>query len=114
MQAREGPGPAQGGWRCRAATHTSKCSAFLQLRYTIKPRLSCFQFCGQRQQGSLLALAPCEMHTHRQAVCRPMQRHTHRRRASPAASNRSTGLRSRSMAEGRQKVTMPDSSDTAR
>jgi hypothetical protein len=32
---------------------------------------------------------------------------------SPAASNRSTGLRSRSMMEGRQKVTIPASSETA-
>ena len=33
---------------------------------------------------------------------------------SPAASNSSTGLRSRSMKEGRQKVTSPASSETAR
>lgn len=35
-------------------------------------------------------------------------------RASPAASNKSTGLFIRSMPEGQQKVTIPASSDTAR
>ena len=34
--------------------------------------------------------------------------------ASPAASNRSTGLRSRSMTRNQQKVTTPASSETAR
>ena len=34
--------------------------------------------------------------------------------ANPAASNMSTGLRSRAMMEGRQKVTIPASSETAR
>jgi VanZ family protein len=35
-------------------------------------------------------------------------------RPSPAASNSSTGLRNRSMMEGRKKVTIPASSDTPR
>ena len=33
------------------------------------------------QQGRLLAVAAREMHTDRQAIRRPMQRHAHRRRA---------------------------------
>jgi hypothetical protein len=36
------------------------------------------------------------------------------KRPSPAASNSGTGLRSRSIAEGRQKVTIPASRETAR
>ena len=36
------------------------------------------------------------------------------KRPSPAASNRSTGLRNRSTMEGRQKVTIPASSETPR
>ena len=52
----------------------------LQCRHAIEPRLRRLELRG-KQQRRLLAVAAGEMHTDRQAIHCPMQRHAHRRRA---------------------------------
>jgi hypothetical protein len=62
-------------------TTAAEFGALLQCRHAIEPRLRRLELRGKRQQRRLLAVAAREMHTDRQAIHCPMQRHAHRRRA---------------------------------
>ena len=57
-------------------------------RHAIEPWLRLLQLRGKLQQRRLLAVAAGEMHAHRQAVRRPVQRHAHGRRAGRVVQRR--------------------------
>src|SRR5262249_20324181 len=59
-----------------------------QYRYAIEPRLRCLQLSRERQEGSFLTIAAGKVHADRQAVCRPVQRYAHRRRARRVVQRR--------------------------
>src|SRR6266700_3735830 len=58
---------------------SSRCKR--QVRQTVHPGLRTFELAGQLQQQRLAAEWTDELNAKRQAVGRPMQRHTHRRRS---------------------------------